>query len=338
MGCKGGVSLVRNFFIFGEINVLSQNTVWSILVDLVLQDYRCWSRGSGGKVEPGRCRAVGGSQGLVASSKRELGGRVDPSERSDERAWVWSGMYNQCPRKRAGSPRQQSSSLTLRNRPKTRKPSTMASTIAALNEEAAQIVYTPLEPGTVRLVHLHPASDLEAGVVCSLEHARLGGNPRYQALSYVWGSQDDPREICLSGTTVLVTQNLYNALRRLRLQHETRVIWVDALSINQSDIAERNVEVQVMRDIYSSAYETLAWLDESLGEEGESRLSTLTDPGYCPSSREKPRGPGRLYPPSPGSVTGAGSGQPRRSDTRSTSLWSQRVVKSLSTDYSDCMT
>lgn len=86
-----------------------------LAVDLVLQDYRCWSRGSGGKVEPGRCRAVGGSQGLVASSKRELGGRVDPSERSDERAWVWSGTYNQCPRKRAGSPGQQSS-LTLRNR------------------------------------------------------------------------------------------------------------------------------------------------------------------------------------------------------------------------------
>ncbi|KAI7778819.1 hypothetical protein LA080_001600 [Diaporthe eres] len=165
----------------------------------------------------------------------------------------------------------------------------MASTIAALSEEAAQIIYTPLEPGTVRLVQLHPASDSKAGVVCSLEHARLGGNPRYQALSYVWGSQDDPREIRLNGTTVLVTQNLYNALRRLRLQHETRVIWVDALSINQSDIAERNVEVQVMRDIYSSAYETLAWLDRSLREDRESHLYTLTDPGYCPSSRENSR-------------------------------------------------
>lgn len=167
----------------------------------------------------------------------------------------------------------------------------MASANAALNKEAAETIYTPLEPGTVRLVHLHPASDLEAGVVCSLEHARLGGNPRYQALSYVWGSQDDPREIRLNGTTVLVTRNLHNALRRLRLQHETRVIWVDALSINQSDVAERNAEVQVMRDIYSSAYETLAWLDKSLGEDGESRLSTLTDPGYCPPSRVKSRDP-----------------------------------------------
>lgn len=61
-----------------------------LAVDQMLQDYRCWSRVSGGEVGPGRCRAVGGSQGLVASSKRELGGRVDPSERSDEQAWVWS--------------------------------------------------------------------------------------------------------------------------------------------------------------------------------------------------------------------------------------------------------
>ncbi|KAG6354070.1 hypothetical protein INS49_005041 [Diaporthe citri] len=146
---------------------------------------------------------------------------------------------------------------------------TMESTMAALNKKAAETIYTPLEPGTIRLVHLHPASDLNADV----------------------GSQDDPREIRLNGTTVLVTQNLYKALRRLRLQHESRVIWVDALAINQSDIAERNVEVQVMRDIYSSAYETLAWLDKSLGEDGESRLSTWTEPGYCPSSRVKSRDP-----------------------------------------------
>lgn len=156
----------------------------------------------------------------------------------------------------------------------------MASTIAALNKEAAETIYTPLEPGTIRLVHLHPASDLKADVVCSLEHARLNGNPRYQALSYVWGSLDDPREIRLNGITVLVTQNLYSALRRIRLQRETRVIWVDALAINQSDIAERNAEVQVMSDIYSTAYETLVWFDRHLGKYVELNLSSWTEPGY----------------------------------------------------------
>lgn len=161
----------------------------------------------------------------------------------------------------------------------------MASSIAALNKEAAEVIYTPLEPGTIRLVHLHPAAKSNADVVCSLEHARLDGNLRYQALSYVWGSQDDPREIRINGTTVFVTQNLYNALRRLRLQHEIRVIWVDALAINQSDIAERSAEVQVMRDIYSTAYETLAWLENSLGKDAESSLCTLTEPGYPSSGR-----------------------------------------------------
>lgn len=156
----------------------------------------------------------------------------------------------------------------------------MTPTIEELNKEAANTIYTPLEPGTIRLVHLHPASDSKADVVCSLEYARLSDKPRYQALSYVWGSQNEPKESLLNETTVLITQNLDKALRRLRLQHEPRVIWVDALAINQSDIDERNAEVQVMRDIYSSAYETLAWFDKDLGENQDYFLSHMAGPGY----------------------------------------------------------
>lgn len=156
----------------------------------------------------------------------------------------------------------------------------MRPTIEELNKEAGNTIYTPLEPGKIRLVHLHPASDSKADVVCSLEYARLSDKPRYQALSYVWGSQKEPKEILLNGTTVLITQNLDKVLRRLRLQHEPRVIWADALAINQSDVDERNAEVQVMRDIYSSAYETLAWFDKDLGENQDYFLSHMADPGY----------------------------------------------------------
>jgi hypothetical protein len=39
-------------------------------------------------------------------------------------------------------------------------------------------------------------------------------------------------------------------------------IWVDALSINQSDIQERNKQVSIMRDIYRNAKSTVVWLGD----------------------------------------------------------------------------
>lgn len=59
----------------------------------------------------------------------------------------------------------------------------MAPAIEELNKEVANTIYTPFEPGTIRLVHLHPPSDSKSDVVCSLEYARLSDKTRYQALS-----------------------------------------------------------------------------------------------------------------------------------------------------------
>jgi hypothetical protein len=42
--------------------------------------------------------------------------------------------------------------------------------------------------------------------------------------------------------------------------------WYDALCINQEDIAERNHQVQLMRDIYRSAELVVAWLGEEKDE------------------------------------------------------------------------
>jgi Heterokaryon incompatibility protein (HET) len=46
----------------------------------------------------------------------------------------------------------------------------------------------------------------------------------------------------------------------LRQTSGDRVLWIDALAINQSDIPERNVQVPKMPVIYSTAFTTLVWL------------------------------------------------------------------------------
>lgn len=62
-----------------------------------------------------------------------------------------------------------------------------------------------------------------------------------------------------------VHRNLEAALRRLRALPETThgmKYWVDALSINQKDVQERNSEVKRMRSIFERAWSVVVWLGE----------------------------------------------------------------------------
>lgn len=56
----------------------------------------------------------------------------------------------------------------------------------------------------------------------------------YEALSYVWGTREAADKILLDGCPVTVTENLYQALECLRQPNEDRLLWVDAICIDQS--------------------------------------------------------------------------------------------------------
>ena len=87
--------------------------------------------------------------------------------------------------------------------------------------------------------------------------------PDFEALSYAWGSSENPVNIFLgeSGNhTLAVTQNLAEALPYLRYKDRARVLWIDAISVNQQDLAERSSQVRRMADIYSKASQVLVWL------------------------------------------------------------------------------
>jgi hypothetical protein len=47
------------------------------------------------------------------------------------------------------------------------------------------------------------------------------------------------------------------------LDNEERVLWVDAVCINQNDFQERNHQVMQMGQIYSKAERVVVWLGES---------------------------------------------------------------------------
>ncbi|CAI0651342.1 unnamed protein product [Colletotrichum noveboracense] len=85
----------------------------------------------------------------------------------------------------------------------------------------------------------------------------------YEALSYVWGSSHLTHQIEVNGKELQVTVNLYIALYHLRLLDADRVLWVDAVCIDQNNHKERDHQVQQMGDIYRQARQVVVWLGEA---------------------------------------------------------------------------
>jgi hypothetical protein len=125
------------------------------------------------------------------------------------------------------------------------------------NADAAAKIYRTLKPGEMRLLRLHHGT---GRLRCSLLITSDDPPPEYEALSYVWGSHTDLKRIYLNDRRYFATSNLFDALQRLRSRDKDRILWIDALVINQSDLNERTTEVTKMSAIFSRAVRTLVWL------------------------------------------------------------------------------
>jgi hypothetical protein len=121
----------------------------------------------------------------------------------------------------------------------------------------------------IRLVSPWPVSSLgfDETIRCELLHTCLeeGPNPEYEALSYQWGEPDSGLLVLLSSQYVQIQKNLYWALQHLRLPTSSRILWIDALCINQKIIAEQNHQVTWMGEIYMRAERVVLWLGMSRG-------------------------------------------------------------------------
>lgn len=84
----------------------------------------------------------------------------------------------------------------------------------------------------------------------------------YTAISYTWSGPVGGSTIIIDGVTLLITENLKLALRRIRGPGRPKNLWVDAICINQNDVEEKSAQVSLMGDIYASATRTTVWLGE----------------------------------------------------------------------------
>jgi hypothetical protein len=123
-------------------------------------------------------------------------------------------------------------------------------------------VYTPLDPKIdgIRLLTLAPSPNRTSDIHCTLEQVTFAQRPEYEALSYTWGSDVVKTRIFVDGKEFGVGYNLWGALIHLRYPKEKRVLWIDAICINQTDILERNRQVRLMPHIYNRARIVNVWL------------------------------------------------------------------------------
>lgn len=126
----------------------------------------------------------------------------------------------------------------------------------------ANLVYEnhQLDPSTtnIRLLEL-----LDTGtevIACRFHIENLDRCPPYFALSYTWGVEDDGYKIDIGGYGFLVRKTLRDFLSQARDRQKwystvssperDHLLWIDAICINQKNIAERNRQVELMGKIY----------------------------------------------------------------------------------------
>jgi hypothetical protein len=152
----------------------------------------------------------------------------------------------------------------------------------------------PLSQDCIRLLRLFPHEDKDAPIQCqlfhySLEESEVRTHP-YDALSYSWGNPLALQSISLRGNDSTnehsrdVTENLHDALSRLRYRYLDRILWVDAICINQEDNLEKQRQIRLMPKIYGLASRVVVWLGEA-ADGSDRALQEIRDAGNSKSRR-----------------------------------------------------
>jgi hypothetical protein len=93
----------------------------------------------------------------------------------------------------------------------------------------------------------------------------------YMALSHlrhrITGNQDS--DYLKDNAELPITENLYTALIHLRHRQFPRILWVDAVCIDQGNQQEKEHQIQLMPAIYTEARIVIVWLGDAQDDGGK---------------------------------------------------------------------
>ena len=136
-------------------------------------------------------------------------------------------------------------------------------------DDAARLNHTygqSLGPESLRLANIFSATNSNDPIHIMLETYEDDDCPEYETVSYAWGGEnndytrDKPVYVGEFWDILLQTSNCWNMLQYLRPSRGYRLIWVDAICINQEDTRERSVQVAKMGSIYSHSLRVVIYL------------------------------------------------------------------------------
>jgi hypothetical protein len=131
--------------------------------------------------------------------------------------------------------------------------------------------YIPLDKSahTIRLLTLLPGNfGEEIHVRLSIRTLTQKSALSYEALSYAWGTAEDPTNIYVGKSkdyVLSVSKNLVCALDHLRFKERSRTLWIDAICVDQQNLEERSQQVGMMADIYRWAEQIIVWIGPQRG-------------------------------------------------------------------------
>ncbi|KAJ2901293.1 HET-domain-containing protein [Zalerion maritima] len=156
-----------------------------------------------------------------------------------------------------------------------------------LAPDAPKYEYHAVQKNEIRLLILSPGAEHEQ-IRCSIAHVKfdqdtgcwgqaVSGPPGsrrmeeqnwdYDALSWAWGGESGNQDEWIyiledrnQHSFKLRSQHLADALRALRHRFQEKMVWVDAICIDQSSNLEKSHQIPMMDKIYGKAANVRVWL------------------------------------------------------------------------------
>lgn len=129
---------------------------------------------------------------------------------------------------------------------------------------------SPSSSARIRLLYLLPSLSESDPISCTMKWHNVSSLPSYTAVSYAWGSNDFTHQIVVNDETATdpvkkiraepVTLSAHEVLTNLRSRWRTRILWIDAICISQSDSSDKAEQIPLMPTIYERANRTVVWL------------------------------------------------------------------------------
>lgn len=166
-------------------------------------------------------------------------------------------------------------------------------------------IYMPLpSPSHIRVLTIQPGVNDDT-LVASFDILDLDTvSLPFEAISYQWSEGGDQKApMYLEGEMVSINTYLRSILLRLRLERHARILWADAICINQADHVERLQQVTIMQRIYSRAVRVIGFVGKDYVHAGDcfDAIKVLTATWFdAQKSSNEGTGtsltPGNIYP------------------------------------------